>query len=46
MAIEHQTNPKPLGAKLESGTLIFNRAEAFWLCPSLKDHFLSRRAKP
>jgi hypothetical protein len=28
MAIEHQTNPKPLGTKLDSGT-IYNRAEVF-----------------
>jgi hypothetical protein len=29
MAIEWRTNPKPLGAKLDSGT-IYNRAAGFW----------------
>jgi hypothetical protein len=39
------TNPKPLGTKLDSGT-IYNRAEGFGICPSFKDQFLSRRAIP
>jgi hypothetical protein len=37
-------NPKPLGTKLASGT-IPNALEGFWICPSFKDPFLSRRAK-
>jgi hypothetical protein len=35
----------PLGTKLDSST-IYNRAEGFWIRPSFKDRFLSRRAKP
>jgi hypothetical protein len=31
--------------KVDGGT-IYNRAEGFGICPSFKDHFLSRRAKP
>jgi hypothetical protein len=45
MAIEWWTNPKPLGKKLDSGT-IPNGLEGFWIRPSFKGHFLSRRAKP
>jgi hypothetical protein len=26
--------------------MIYNRAQGFWICPSFKDQFLSRRAKP
>jgi hypothetical protein len=45
MAIEWWTNPKPLGTELDSGT-IPNGLEGFWIRPSFKDPFLSRRAKP
>jgi hypothetical protein len=45
LVLEWWTNPKPLGTKLDSGT-IYNRAEGFWICPSFRDHFLSRRAEP
>jgi hypothetical protein len=38
-------NPKPLGTKLDSGT-IPNGLEGFWIRPSFQDLFLSRRAKP
>jgi hypothetical protein len=44
MAIERWTNPTPQGTKLDSGT-IYNHAEGFWICPSFKGQFLSRRAK-
>jgi hypothetical protein len=36
---------KPLGTKLDSGTIL-NGLEGFWICPSFKEPFLSRRAKP
>jgi hypothetical protein len=36
---------KTLGEKLDSGT-IPNGLEGFWIRPSFKDSFLSRRAKP
>jgi hypothetical protein len=35
---EWLTNPKPLGTKLDSGT-IYNRAEGFWICPHSKISF-------
>jgi hypothetical protein len=43
--LNDEKNPKPLGTKLDSGT-IYNLAEGFWILPSFKDHFPSRRAKP
>jgi hypothetical protein len=45
MALERWTDPKPLGMIVDRAAIELS-AEGFWICPSFKGHFLSRRARP